>query len=360
MENRLLPGRVAYTDEFISGVDEFIRFACSQQKYLSEKVIRCPCKLCKNKKHLIPDEVSVHLFQKGFTPRYWYWTSHREKAPSINLNEHVYSASSSHQGYSFDMPSSSQSNILGDDYEHVNRYQGMIYNAAGVEFRHQVEPNVEESPNMDATRFYKLLNSAQETLWPGCKYSESSVVVKMMSIKYENNMSRVFFNSMAQLMKDTSHPDNKIPRDYYQAKKLVSGLGLTSQKIDCCVNGCMLYYKADKDMTECKFCKEPRYKECVHKKDSKKVPHKTMHYLPLITRLQRLYASMRSAEHMRWHYENRREEGVLCHPSDGEAWKHFDRTYPDFVVEPRNVRLVFVLTALLLIASQHHHTPIGQ
>ncbi|WMV45287.1 hypothetical protein MTR67_038672 [Solanum verrucosum] len=31
--------------------------------------------------------------------------------------------------------------------------------------------------------------------------------------------------------------------------------------------------------------------------------------------------------------------GVLSHPSDGEAWKHFDNVYPDFASEPRNVRL---------------------
>jgi len=42
---------------------------------------------------------------------------------------------------------------------------------------------------------------------------------------------------------------------------------------------------------------------------------------------------------MRWHHENRREPGVLCHPSDGEAWKHFDNMHPEFVAEPRNVRL---------------------
>jgi len=29
----------------------------------------------------------------------------------------------------------------------------------------------------------------------------------------------------------------------------------------------------------------------------------------------------------------------LCHPSDGEAWKHFDKMYPEFAAEPRNVRL---------------------
>ncbi|WMV07895.1 hypothetical protein MTR67_001280 [Solanum verrucosum] len=64
-----------------------------------------------------------------------------------------------------------------------------------------------------------------------------------------------------------------------------------------------------------------------------------MHYLPLIPRLKRLYASNSSAPYMRWHRENRRPPGVMCHPSDGEAWKYFDRTYPDFAAEPKNVRL---------------------
>ncbi|KAF3672212.1 putative protein-like [Capsicum annuum] len=120
MINRLLPGKVAYTDEFIKGMEEFIKFACSQPKYLSEKVIRCPCKICKNMKHFTPDEVNVHIFKKGFAPGYWYWTSHGEEAPSINLNEHVHSsASTSHRGCSFDMSSSSQTNILAEVTEHV-------------------------------------------------------------------------------------------------------------------------------------------------------------------------------------------------------------------------------------------------
>jgi len=42
---------------------------------------------------------------------------------------------------------------------------------------------------------------------------------------------------------------------------------------------------------------------------------------------------------MRWHYENSRESGFLCHPSNGKAWKHFDKTWLDFTSEPRNVRL---------------------
>ena len=40
------------------------------------------------------------------------------------------------------------------------------------------------------------------------------------------------------------------------------------------------------------------------------------------------------AEHMRWHYEHRYEDGAICHPSDGTGWKHFDDKYPDFAAEP--------------------------
>ena len=42
---------------------------------------------------------------------------------------------------------------------------------------------------------------------------------------------------------------------------------------------------------------------------------------------------------MRWHSTYPRVSGTMAHPSDAEAWKHFDNTYPDFAEEPRNVRL---------------------
>ncbi|XP_039118067.1 uncharacterized protein LOC120253954 isoform X2 [Dioscorea cayenensis subsp. rotundata] len=42
---------------------------------------------------------------------------------------------------------------------------------------------------------------------------------------------------------------------------------------------------------------------------------------------------------MTWHATHERNEGVMQHPSDAEAWKHFDRTYPDFAQETRNIRL---------------------
>nr|XP_021842429.1 uncharacterized protein LOC110782571 [Spinacia oleracea] len=43
---------------------------------------------------------------------------------------------------------------------------------------------------------------------------------------------------------------------------------------------------------------------------------------------------------MIWHDKDRKKEnGVLRHPADTEAWQSFDRKYPEYALEPRNVRL---------------------
>ncbi|KAL0282083.1 UNVERIFIED_CONTAM: hypothetical protein Sangu_2972000 [Sesamum angustifolium] len=42
---------------------------------------------------------------------------------------------------------------------------------------------------------------------------------------------------------------------------------------------------------------------------------------------------------MSWHATHQITEGSMCHPSDAEVWKNFDRMYSDFAEEPRNVQL---------------------
>ncbi|KAL0291577.1 UNVERIFIED_CONTAM: hypothetical protein Scaly_2541400 [Sesamum calycinum] len=102
----------------------------------------------------------------------------------------------------------------------------------------------------------------------------------------------------------------------------------------------MLYWKDDDDLEYCKFYGDGRYRptrgRAPHRKKS---PYAVPRYLSLTPRLQRLYSLRATAEHMKWHATHMTAEGSICHPSDVEAWKHFDRMYPDFVEEPRNVRL---------------------
>ena len=64
-----------------------------------------------------------------------------------------------------------------------------------------------------------------------------------------------------------------------------------------------------------------------------------MYYFPLTPRLQRLYASEVMTKHMKWHDEHDQKNGVICHPSNAEACKHFKCTNPSFASEARNIRL---------------------
>ena len=167
---------------------------------MSDEKIRCTYSKRKNHKYLTPDEVKVDPYKKEFVSYYWYWTSHEEEAPRINLDDDMHSATiSSHQEYDFDMHlgessgfpmesfdknSGGPSNIPCTNYEHVNRYQRMVCDAASIEFGQLFEQNVEEPPNMDAARFYhELLNSAQQPLWLGCEnHFELSTALRMLSL----------------------------------------------------------------------------------------------------------------------------------------------------------------------------------
>ena len=42
---------------------------------------------------------------------------------------------------------------------------------------------------------------------------------------------------------------------------------------------------------------------------------------------------------MRWHEVDKNEDGKLRHPRDADAWKTFDKDFPSFTADPRNVRL---------------------
>ncbi|KAL0410953.1 UNVERIFIED_CONTAM: hypothetical protein Slati_3685000 [Sesamum latifolium] len=84
--------------------------------------------------------------------------------------------------------------------------------------------------------------------------------------------------------------------------KLIRDLGLPVEKIDACKNGCILYWKNDIDLDYCKFCGGARYKPTRERNTNyKKTPYAILRYLPLTSRLQRLYASEATAEQMTWH-----------------------------------------------------------
>ncbi|XP_019247927.1 PREDICTED: uncharacterized protein LOC109227279 isoform X2 [Nicotiana attenuata] len=208
-----------------------------------------------------------------------------------------------------------------------------------------VEPsydrNLEEDPNPTTQHLYNMLKASEQE-WVGNPHGHSqlSAVARPLNLNAEHHFSERCYDDLCQFLSELMPADNIMTDCFYSTKKLMRGLGLPVEKIDCCNNGCMIYWREDNELDNCKFCSHPRFKRSKLRRTEQKtnISYKKMYYFPLTPCLQRLYASNSTAKHMRWHFEHEKD-GVMRHCSDSPAWKHFDVPYPHFASEVRNVRL---------------------
>ncbi|XP_074560392.1 uncharacterized protein LOC141816527, partial [Curcuma longa] len=300
--------------EFIEGVKGFLKFAYEHPTCVSDNKIRCPCSKCRNRKFFKENDVRYHLVKNGFTRGYEQWYAHGEPLKRTNNCERVH------------------------NNEEGSRYRNMVIDGIDQGFDWTTISN-EQPPNYDAKKFFDLLKDADEPLWNGCKnHTKLSAMTQLLNLKSEYNLPEACYDRLMSTIKSMLPESNNLPSNLYKTKKQLSNLGLGYKKIDACVNNCILYYEEYKDYKECPICFHPRYK--LRKPGVRKVvPFHVLRYLPLIPRLKRLYASTYTCEHMTWHVKNQCVDGKMAHPSHGEAWKHFDRTYSSFASDPRNVRL---------------------
>jgi hypothetical protein len=90
---------------------------------------------------------------------------------------------------------------------------------------------------------------------------------------------------------------NKLKENFYAAKSIMTPLSLGYQKIDMCPNFCMIYYLENAELTECMTCGHSRYKPRTGMVKNL-VAYKKLRYFPITPKLQRLFMSPRTAEHM--------------------------------------------------------------
>ncbi|KAL0437695.1 UNVERIFIED_CONTAM: hypothetical protein Sradi_0477400 [Sesamum radiatum] len=174
------------------------------------------------------------------------------------------------------------------DVEQMNWDQRMVYDAAGPHFfsaHLNPEPvgacssfptdGTEAGPSSYSydvsrlsDRFFDVVRAADQPLYNGCDESQLSAIARLVNIKAENNMSE------------------------------------------------RCYDQDDIGLEYCKFCGDPRYKPTKDwNPQRKKSPYAVLRYLPLIPRLQRLYASPATAKYMTC-MSAIRQRRVLCaiHP----------------------------------------------
>ena len=140
------------SDNFKAGVKQFLDFIFSQSEFIYRDKIRCPCLRFTNLFFHNRDDITVHLYRKGFIGGYTTWDAH---------------------GESYAVQASSGNNDI-PLMDNVNSYRSMVMDALGPEFNWHAggfdEMSFEnEQPNAEAAKFYDLLNDADEPLWEGCK-----------------------------------------------------------------------------------------------------------------------------------------------------------------------------------------------
>ncbi|GAU47807.1 hypothetical protein TSUD_404120, partial [Trifolium subterraneum] len=249
MYDRKYPDGRLVKARFKDGVKEFITYAISQDIVKRKGGIRCPCVKCMCGSIGSQEDVFYHLEKFGFMNDYYVWTHHGERV-STNINTE------------FDV----NTDTSGAQGECVNfgRMQEMVGDALGVNMSYEGGNKEEIIPNDKALKFYAMMEEVNKPLFEGASDSKLSMCARLLADKSNWNVPEDCLEFFSKMMLDATPVKDNLPTSYYDAKRLVSKLGLQVKKIDCCVQGCILFYDNefgtnDGALEECKFCNAPRY-----------------------------------------------------------------------------------------------------
>ena len=144
-----------------------------------------------------------------------------------------------------------------------------------------------------------------------------------MAIKSKFVFSNNCYKELLKLISDVLLANHKLPRDMYQSKKLLSGLGMDYEKIDVCQDNCMLFWKEHINEKKCLKCGKSQFIEVINidgEEVMTEIAYKQLRYMSLTPRLKQLFILKKTAMHMRWHKECECENSnVMVHLSDGES-----------------------------------------
>ncbi|VVA32238.1 PREDICTED: transposase [Prunus dulcis] len=286
----------------MDGIASFMRVAI---QHVNEKnKTRCPCRKCLNTRWHTLQTVHAHLWEYGMSVVYHTWIYHGEKFGLPRQDATL------PNGVEALGPNDVTYDILNDAFPRdMNQdLHGECDTFGGNEGVGEREDDGTNLHRFAANKYEKLMVEAERELFPGTNgLSVLTVMVRLMQAKVENHWTNKSFDILLEILNWACPKPHNLPTTYYATNKMLKNMGLGYENIDACVNDCALFYKEHVGKDKCPECDEPRYK---------------------------------STSQMRWHFDKRVDEyGVMRHPADSIAWKEFDRMYPEFAQEPRNIRL---------------------
>jgi hypothetical protein len=87
---------------------------------------------------------------------------------------------------------------------------------------------------LEVQNFYKHLAAVDEKVHDGTDVTVLQAVTRLMAMKLKYSFSNQCYNDIIKLIIDLIPTMHNMPKDLYQCKKIVSGLGMNYEKIDVC------------------------------------------------------------------------------------------------------------------------------
>ena len=130
-------------------------------------------------------------------------------------------------------------------------------------------------------------------------------------------MPRVAFDQMRYAFKYKL----EINSLYSIIRRLAVLSGLEPLYFDCCPNACIAYTGDYADLNQCPLCDQTRFREGVDRK-----PRRQFCYIPLIPRLQNLFANPKTIKEILYRFNYQAIPNVISDVFDGEHYQKLRRT----------------------------------
>jgi hypothetical protein len=91
-----------------------------------------------------------------------------------------------------------------------------------------------EDPPPEVQNFDRLLAASEEKVHDGTDVTVLQAVTHLMGFKSKYSFFNQCYNDVVKFIIDLIVVKHNMPKDLYQSKKIVSGLGMNYEKIDAC------------------------------------------------------------------------------------------------------------------------------
>jgi hypothetical protein len=130
-----------------------------------------------------------------------------------------------------DPPPRIVSEVQSHEEEDYDRMEEMLddvrHELLTVDSENPGQPTEFEDPaTPEVQKFFELLKAAEESLHEHTKVTVLVFVTRLMAIKSKFAFSNNCYKELLNLISDVLPENHKMPKDMYQSKKLLSGLGM--------------------------------------------------------------------------------------------------------------------------------------